>query len=515
MPSFLAQWLRLLVFQGAGLGMAAATVAIAAVAVPPAEYGQYGLMLSMVQIASGVGLLWIQAGLLRYGREELRTSGRPDDTLAAALVLAGCVLAAILVVGWALGPWLGLRLGLPQGFLAVAMSCLVAFAAFELASYAAQARGRFDGYAGGQIIARAGPLLGMLALLAGHGGGATLLMTCAGIGWLLAAVWTARSACIDGFHPSGAWHRRVRPIVAYGHLLPLSVAASLLSQWMGLWFVRAQVGLADAGVLLWAMGLYSLIASITQPLGAILAPRMIDLRLEGDDRELRYRIDLILAAGLLLAVLIPVVLVVTRLSADALLPAAYSGATPILVSLLSVFPTVLVGSALSPLIGANEGMIRRIVALNIAACALSFCSLLVLVPRLGTMGAAGAMMLTSTAISFGNLVLARQCVATPFRPGMPGTLGLQSLTSAMPAAAGAGALVLGGGAALLAATASAVACVLAGRRLGAFRHLAALRPHAERSVVARLPGALRLLDWISDAHASRRSDLRSRGGADS
>ena len=61
-PSFLAQWLRLLAFQGAGLAMSAGTVALAAVVLPPAVYGQYGLMLSMVQIASGVGLLWLQSG---------------------------------------------------------------------------------------------------------------------------------------------------------------------------------------------------------------------------------------------------------------------------------------------------------------------------------------------------------------------------------------------------------------------------------------------------------------------
>lgn len=515
MPSFLAQWLRLLVYQGTGLGIAAATVAVAAMAVPPAEYGQYGLMLSMVQIASGVGLLWIQAGLLRYGREEFRASGRADDTVAAALVLAGCVLAVVLASGWLVGPWLKLRLGLPDGFLAVVMSCLVVFAAFELASYAAQARGRFDGYAGGQIIARSGALLGMLVLLAGYGGGATFLMASAGLGWALAAAWTARSACAGGFRPSAGWPRQVRPLVAYGHLLPVSVAASLLSQWMGLWIVRAQIGLAEAGVLLWAMGLYSLIAGITQPLGAILAPRMIDLRLGGDDRELRYRIDLILAAGLLLATLFPVVLVATKLTADAFLPATYAGATPILVSLLSVFPAMLVGSALSPLIGANENMIRRTVALNVVACGLSICCLLVLVPRVGTMGAAGAMMLTSVTISFGNLILARQCLAPSARPGMSGILGRQALNSAMPAAIGAGALLAGGAAALLAAAAASAVCVLAGRRLGALHHLAALRPHAERSVVARLPFLLRLLDWISDGRAYRRSHLRSGDGADS
>lgn len=505
-PSFLRQWLRLLVYQGAGLIMAMGTVALAAVAVPPAVYGQYGLMLSIVQASSGIGLLWLQSGLLRYGREEVRACGTANDTVAAVLVLAMAVFVPALALAWALSPRLSVWTGLPPGFLAIVAPCLVAFAAFETVSYAAQVRGRLDGYAGGQLLARSGPLAGVIALLLGLAGGADALMAFAALGWAGAAIWTGRAAFAGGFAPTSHWRRQALRLVAYGWLLPVSVLASMLTQWMGLWLVRAHVGLADAGVLLWAMGVFALLTGVMQPLGAVLAPRMIDLRLAGDEQQVRYRLEVILAAGLLLAALAPAGIAAVKLGAGLLLPAAYASARSLIVVLLASVPALLVASALSPLLAAYESIVPRVVALNVAICLCHLALLTVLVPTFGALGAAIASVITGIANAFGILTFA---IVTAARAQAVPVLARQALIAAVPASAGLGLAAVDGAGLTGAALVTSVVSLAAGRRAGIFRPLVAMRPHLEGTAAARIPGLLRLFIWITaDKTSSHRGASR-------
>lgn len=482
-------------FQGAGLILAAGTVAMAALAVPPATYGQYGLMLSVVQIASGVGLGWINQGLLRVGREEFRQRGSSSDSLAGAVALSAGMMVILSAAAFSLGPALEAATGFSATTFAFLAISLLAFGAYETLSYAAQANGRLDGYAGGQIIARAGPFVAVVLMLAGWATSATFLMVCASLGWAAAAIYTGGATFARGFQPTAEWEDKIRAIVRYGRWLPIGSAAGMLSQWMGLWFVRSHVGLAEAGVLLWAMGVYSMVAGALQPLGAILSPRMVDLRLADDKVEIQYRLDLILAAGLLAAALMPAALGLIKLVGATVLPSSYAGAVPLLTLLLAAFPSILLAAGLSPLVVAFEALMPRLVAMNVAAAAFNFAGLTILVTRFGAVGAAISSTLAVFVMTTGMLAFARSAAGDAGRRRR--SYSRQSVIGLLPSAVAVAMLPLSGSSAVAFGCALTAAGLAAGRAMGAFFPLSALRPQ-----VAALPRpisalALRVLSWIS------------------
>ena len=495
--TLLGTWLRLLLYQGAGVGLAMATAALAAVAVPPAVYGEYGLLLSIVQVASGVALSWVNQGLLRIGREEFGRRGTSADTLAAAMALLAMLVIALLAAAVALGPLLARATGLPLAHLAVIAPCLLAFVLFETMSYAAQANGRLEGFTGGQVLARCGPFAGVALMLYGWGSDAVFLIACAGIGWVVAASFAGAAALANGVKPTPAWRSQISRIVAYGRLLPIASAAGMLSAWMGLWFVRGHAGLAEAGVLLWSMGVFSLLTGVLQPFSAILAPRMIDLKLADDKATLQRGIDVMLAAALLLAALMPLALSGLRMLFAAAVPGNYASATPLLVVLLSALPALLVAATLSPLLGAFESILPRLVALHATVSALNFCLLSLLVVRVGALGAALASTLAVTATTAGCLLLFQRVMGGR---GISRRRWLElAVVGLLPPAFALLLSAAGGAWGLTAGALASLALILGGRGLASFRALAALAPQLVHTPVLRAPAFMRLIEWVSRA----------------
>jgi O-antigen/teichoic acid export membrane protein len=377
-------------FQALGLALSFATMLLAAAAVPPAVWGTYGLMLSIVQLGYAVGLGWLGQSVLRIGREEYAREGHIGATLSSAAPLALVLFAAIVTVLWFAAPWVSGLLVLPTDTLLLVVAALAALTLFHMASYAAQAAGRFDGHTTGQLLCRLGPFVATGAAWAGLGGRPEHLLAGAAAGWLAAAITTRRATSGSPLAIASVSRPVIRSIVTYGRLLPIASTAIILVAWMDIWFVHALVDADAAGLYWWAYSIVTFGGAVLIPLSAALGPRMIDLRLTEDRAEIGKRRRLIVAASLLAAVLTIAVSAGLRVGCDLLLPAGYQAAGPLVVMLTASLPAQMAAYAASPLVLAFETMLPRMVALHVGIAALKALLNLLLIPEIGTGGAAVA-----------------------------------------------------------------------------------------------------------------------------
>jgi O-antigen/teichoic acid export membrane protein len=415
--SFLVSWLRLAMFQGGGLVVVLATMALAAIHIPPAVYGQYALLLSVVQISSGVALSWLNQSILRFAREEFSRSKGSGQVLATTLLLELGAYGIVLVALWLARPWLGgwMDLSMPV-FVALAASLLF-LALFEAMSYAAQAGGRFDGYALGQILVKLGPLAAVASIAAGFAADPRLLLWGACLGWCAGAIFTARSLLqLQSQRKLSAWRPSLtvaRRVISYGWLLPIASIAGVLVAWMNVWFIRAIAGAAEAGVYWWAYGVFAVGAALLMPLGAVIAPEMIDLRLKDRQHEIGRRIDIIVAAAMMLSALMPAIIAALYLVASLALPAGYAASAAIIALLFVALPAQLVTYASSSLTQAYEHFVPRMVLINVLAALINAAGTLVSVPRVGGIGAAIATVLAVWFAAIATLVVARSVLFEP------------------------------------------------------------------------------------------------------
>lgn len=402
----LGQWIGLLGYHVVAASIAALTVALAAAVVPPAVYGDYGVMLSIVQCAGSIGLVWINQGVVRVGREERQQTGGTAGTVRAGFVLSaliGLVLGVCAAVVFTMWPaW-------AMGGVAVAIMAgtFCSLAAFQFLTSVSLSHGRFEGFAGGQVISRLGLLGGVLAFVVQDGLGPLVLLAGAGVGWLAAALYTGRPLTHASCRSADGWQARAREIVRYGRWLPLASAAGLLSQWMGLWLVHRQLGSSEAGIMLWATSVLALAAGTLQPLGAALSPRLIDLRLSDDRSRLRAQLALFVAIGLLLACLSPCVTASVLIAGMLLLPAAYAAAEGPVAVLFAAVPALTLSAVVIPLASAFERFIGALVAVIIAGAVVQLCLLPVLMPLYGVEGACFALATSTALMAVANCALAK------------------------------------------------------------------------------------------------------------
>lgn len=388
MPSsILRNWQRIVGLQGIAAVAAVITAGLAAASIPPATFGAYGLMLSVVQIAYGVGFAWLNHALFRFAREEYGARGTVTGTLwpvlgGHALLLVGAAAGAILLAT-PLSAWLTL----PGSALGWCLAGLAALVVFEALTYAAQAGGHFRGYGLGQVMTKAGPLIAVLLFVWLPTAGAITLFAGALGGWLAALALTAPAVRWTPARPAA-----MGPLLSYGWRLPFGTAAGVLATWLGVWFVRGHLGVADAGLYAWANTLFGLVAAVLLPLSAVLAPGMVDLRLSGNGDAIALQIRRTLAVALLAGAMLPLGLAVLRLIGGAV-PEAYAPAVPLLVILCGAAPAQLLAYALNPLLMAHEHLVGRGVAANIAIAGLIAAGNAVLVPLAGMAGAALATLL--------------------------------------------------------------------------------------------------------------------------
>jgi O-antigen/teichoic acid export membrane protein len=381
--------------------MAVGTVALAAVAVPPAVFARYSLMLSIVQIGYGVAFAWVNHALFRYAREERARHGTISGALRPALAAHAALVALGALAAATAGPAVAGPAGLPPGVLPWCVAGIAALAAFEMATYAAQAGGRFDGYGPGHALAKAGPFLAVLVCTA-VGAHAEILFAGALGGWLAGLAWTARFSSWSGPARPGT----ARRMLAYGWRLPFASAAGMVVAWFGVWAVQMRYGAEVAGVYAWAAALVAIAAAALTPISALLAPVMVDLRLAGDLARLRAAVARAVAVALFVALLGVSALLALRLAAAVVLPTAYAGAEPLLVVLFAALPAQFLSYLLSPLLMADETLVGTVTRANVATALFLAGGIWIVLPAAGTIGAAAVSAIAAWSFATYSLALA-------------------------------------------------------------------------------------------------------------
>jgi len=389
-PGFLVRWLQVLGFQGIGFGITAATVALAVAVVPPAVYGEYGSLVSAVQLVASVALSWVAQSSLRFAREEFGNTGAVGVTLRSALGLQGLVyVAGALLAGLAA---FALRdvVGVSGAILLPAALAVLALAAFETASYVAQGAGLARGLGAGALITKLGPFAAVLAIWWGMPASAPLLLAGMAAGFAAAFLFTLQAVPRVPRAGPRIDRETARRIIGYGAILPISAAAGATGAAMHVWFVRGFAGLESAGAYAWAGSVYALLIAPLLPLASLIAPRMIDNRLAGRSAETRGQLAAFLAAVVLSAAALPLLIALLRCAVLAL-PDRYAAAGPILCLLVSALPAQMLASLTSPIIMAHDSLIGSIVKINFAAVLAAFAANAMLTPWLGGFGAALAL----------------------------------------------------------------------------------------------------------------------------
>jgi O-antigen/teichoic acid export membrane protein len=386
--SILASWLGMLGYQAAGFVLSIGTIGVAAVAVPPAAWGEYGMLLSIVQFGYAIGLSWLSQCVLRIGRQEFAESGHISVTLSTCVALAVACFAGVAVLVWLVAPLASGLVRLQAGSLLLVVVALAAFAMFEMTSYAAQATGRFDGYKSGQLVYRAGPLAMVALIWFGVAAEPVYLLGGAAAGWLVAAITTRRATRESRIAVASVTQASVRRIVRYGRLLPIASAASMVFVWMDVWFLGAMFGSDAAGTYWLAFNVLMIGGAILMPLSAAIAPRMIDLRLADDRSAIELRRRIIIGLGLAGAIVVVAGSGPLGMVAGWVLPERYSGAGPLVVLLAASLPAQLMASVASPLVLAYEGNVARVAAVHVANATLKALANLALIPAMGMSGAA-------------------------------------------------------------------------------------------------------------------------------
>jgi O-antigen/teichoic acid export membrane protein len=377
-----------------------------AIYVEPEVFGRYTLYQSVV---SAIGLFlisWPNAALLRFGREEWVRQGSVGATLGARCALFATSVAAAVALVWWFDPWVRTLLGIaapgPSPWRWIALG-IVVVPASELAIYVSQAVGRTEMYGYSPLITRAGFLAGvMLIPLIRPAAEWTYLAGCL----ILSSV--AASVYAFGTMPRAAWRgfeirpRTVMILVTFSWTLPFAGISTYVVNWVDSWVIREVKGVALVGIYNWAYQATAIAGLAFAPIAVILTPRVIDARLKQDSIRIARYVEAILPAAGVMALATTALLWLAFPLLQRFIAPAYAPAYPIIMVLLAALPAQLINYLVTPLANAYEQLLPRIVLVSVAIAVLNVVGDLLLVPRIGILGAAIA---TLSAFTIGSLLL--------------------------------------------------------------------------------------------------------------
>jgi len=490
----LKNYLALVGLQGVGAVLAVAFLALVAVAVTPQTFGTFSLALSVAQIVATIGLAWTNSALLRFAREEIGAGGTMGTALGSRLLIQAVLLLIIVPLLVAARRPIEAAVGLDPGSLRLIILALFVISLFEMGTYAAQAVERFSAYGIGPVILKLAQIatLGLFLLGVANDWQALMIGTIAGYGIALTLAWRQIPRATLGRIRATA--RQLRRILAYSWAVPMGSVGGVLVIWMDLWFLRFFADLETVGVYAWAYSVALFASALFVPLGAVIAPRIIDLRVNGDTAGLQSYARAAASLFFLAASVTPVALA----AAIALFWLAnlgtYQAALAPLLVLLAATLFQLLAYLINPVLSAFERLMPRVAAISLVIAVVNAGGNWFLIGPLGVLGPAIA-----TAVAFGAgaaLMLLLAVRATPVRRSFPATPVL--VAGAVLVALAAAVAALPPGLAIAACLVIAIAATMIARQAGAYRGMAYLAP-----LVASFPAALarpvrRAIGWLDN-----------------
>lgn len=421
------QWLQVLGLQGVAFAIAAATVALTANIVPPAVYGEYTLLLSVLQITSGLVFSWLNQSIFRFAREEFNATGSVWQTLNTALMFQCGLVMVLSILVWCLFIYRGEALGIHPFMLAILVAGLFPIVLTEAFSFACQASNRFSGYGAGQVLIKLGPFLAVLFFMSGHQATSAYLLFGALAGWMLSSAYLVCRLPAIAPKTVGFNFAILKQLIAYGWKLPFATISGIVVTWMGVWAIRYFQDIPSAGLYAWSTSLYSLIVGALMAYSAVIAPRMTDMRLSGSSANIAQTLRFAAAAALLAAALLPLALLLVRLAGLTIWPTQYAAAEIPFLVLIGALPAQVLSYTISPLLMAYQHAVGRVVAINIMAAGVNIIGNLVLIPFFGLLGAALAASLAVWSMALPLLWLSWRIASSDVSPSDLGRIAIGGL----------------------------------------------------------------------------------------
>jgi O-antigen/teichoic acid export membrane protein len=361
---------------------------------PPEEYGQFALVLSIIQVSCAAILAWPNQAFLRYGRQNFVQKGELHDVVGARIVLYALSLVVLWVLAYITVPPLSLFFGIDSFYvLPLFLLGAVALSAVDLLTVCAQSCGKFSGYGRSPVVQRTMQLFALLLVWLGMPASweSLLIFSIIGYGLAAALVWAdiPSRVCLPRYSKE-----QLIKSLRYSKAIPLATLGAFLLQWMDIWMIRIYQDETQVGIYAWSYSLTLLATSVFATGAAIVAPSLIDRHVKQDDAGTRAYVTAVNKAILVVSI----IMLITMLSFSAigaqLLPASYQAALPVLVTLLAGVVFQMGIAFIEPVAYAQESFVTRMVIIVVI---MVLCRTLVnylLIPRLGIEGAAIAMVLS-------------------------------------------------------------------------------------------------------------------------
>lgn len=476
-----------------GFGFAAAFLGLVTIAMPAGDFGRFSLALSIIQVIASGLLSFGNIALLRFAREEYEAKGRIGEALGARLALYAITLSLVLAGLWLLFPRIGVTFGLTADALLLVALGLVAVSLNEMGTFCAQSVERFAGYG---LVPATFRFIQLATLAAMYLVGATswqILMLGTVAGYTAGALVSWSRIPAAALRAVRAHGPTVRRFFAYSWSTPLAALAVMLISWMDLWFIEAFHGTHDVGIYAWAYTICLLMTALVTPLGALLAPRLIDLRVSNDTIGLHQFMALSKSMVVALIAVAPLAEAAFALGSGGIGLGAYKEAVPAAMILIAAVTFQLGINLWYQTVLAHEDLIVGATMVLVAAALVNGLGDWLLVPPLGGIGAALATTASLATAMTGLLWLVERRIGRTPGPGLVQIVGFAG-AMLVPAAIAAN-LPLPGAAVLC--VVSTTGLIPLGRQLGLFRSLA---PACGR--LARFPGwmpalTLRAISWLS------------------
>jgi len=416
----LEQYLRIVGLRLIGIAAAAAFLFVVSAAVPVAVFGQYSLVMSILQVVGAALLAWPNQALLRFGREEYVAATTIKTTLGNRLALHAIMLALVLPLAAWTAPWIAawtdiqttpLRAALLLGLLLIPLS--------DMANFAALATNRYVGYGLVPLVLRLSQLASVILILFFVAPTWPLLVAGALLGYALGALLgfarIPRHA-IAGTRPR---FRGAGRLLAYSWPIPFAGLSAALINWMDLWFLRHFLAVGEVGIYAWAYHVVFLATALLVPLSAILAPHAVDAEVATDTRTQRAIMTMVFAATAIAAAILPLVLMVLFLGVSGLPLGAYAAAIQPLLLLTTATALQFAMAQIEPTLLARKSFVRGLVAALILTATVNALANWLFIPIWGTTGAALATILGYSCGLLAQVRLARRLTKDPLRATWP------------------------------------------------------------------------------------------------
>ena len=396
----LKTYISLVSLQIIGFLLSACFVFLVSKGIPAEVFGQYSLALSIAQTVAIVGLGWTNAALLRYAREEYTKHGTLGRTLGARLAIHAVLVALLFSILTVYSAQVSGWIGTDRSVMPLLLTWILMISLADMGSYAGQAVNRYSGYGSALVVVKAAQLCAAALITMGLYEGWRPLVLGGIVGYGLASIISWRQVPIDLLRGIKLDWSKIKLILIYSWSVPFGSLGGVMVAWMDMWFINHYLDVRKVGVYSWAYYIIVLASSLLVPLSAVLAPRMIDLRVARDSRAIDSYIRQSMGLFFLAASTMPLMMaIVVGVFSIVELGEYGSAKAPILLFLAtSVFMGM--GHLLGPMLSAYEGLVAYVTLSSVSVAIINAIGDWLLVPQLDMLGAALA---TAMAIAFGML----------------------------------------------------------------------------------------------------------------